>query len=192
MLAYVFWHWPNPGIDQAIYEGKLREFHRILAANPSPGFKYSAAFKLNNPPWLQTSGDAYEDWYLMEDSAALDPLNEAAVSGPREQPHNLVAKDVAGGTAGLYRVKQGDADGLFTARFACWFSKPSGVPYPEFFAQMKPLSSGGATCLWSRQMTLGPTTEFCLQSRDQLSLPNGYDGHILSLETIWPIENPER
>ena len=92
MLAYVFWHWPKQGIDPEAYEGKLREFHRILAAQPVSGFKYSVTFKLNNPSWLETSGDAYEDWYLVEDSAALDPLNEAAVSGPREQPHNRVAK----------------------------------------------------------------------------------------------------
>jgi len=185
MLAYVFWHWSKPNTDRETYETKLRDFHRTLAAQPSRGFKYSVAFKLNNPSWLQTSGDAYEDWYLVEDSAALDPLNEAAVSGPREQPHNRVAADVAGGTAGLYRVKQGEAVSLFTARFACWFAKPAGLSYPDFFTQMKPLTSGETTCLWGRQMTLGPTTEFCLHSRDQLSLPRGYEGQILSLETIW-------
>ncbi|HKE56274.1 MAG TPA: hypothetical protein VKB46_06225 [Pyrinomonadaceae bacterium] len=186
MLAYVFWHWPNQGIDQKVYQEKLRDFHRVLASNPSPGFKYSVALKLNNPPWLQTSGDAYEDWYLVDDSAALDPLNEAAISGPREQPHNQVAKDVAGGTAGLYRVKQGAVDNLLTARFACWFAKPAGVSYSDFFAQLKPLSSSPGACLWGRQMTLGPTTEFCLQSPGQLSLPPGYQGHVLELEIIWP------
>jgi hypothetical protein len=185
MLAYVFWHWPNQGIDKAIYEGMLREFHQVLAKHPAPGFRQSVVFKLNNPPWLQTDGNAYEDWYLVEDSAALDPLNEAAVSGPREEPHNRVAKDVAGGTAGLYRVKQGDADSLSTARFALWFSKPPGVSYPNFFTQMKPMTSGNGACLWSRQMTLGPTKEFCLQSHERISLPAGYVGHTLSLETVW-------
>jgi hypothetical protein len=188
MLAYVFWHWPNQGVDQKVYEEKLREFHRVLAGNPSPGFKYSVAFKLNSPPWLQTNGEAYEDWYLVDDSAALDPLNEAAVSGPREQPHNLVAKDVAGGTAGLYRVKQGEGESLFTARFACWFAKPAAVPYSDFFSQLQPISSAAGACLWGRQMTLGPTTEFCLQSKDEIALPKDYRGQTLSLERIWPVK----
>jgi hypothetical protein len=32
MLAYVFWHWPHPGVDQEPYLAALREFHESLAA----------------------------------------------------------------------------------------------------------------------------------------------------------------
>ena len=163
MLAYVFWHWPRPEIARGQYLDHLTEFHRTLAANKPPGFQRSVVFHIQSANWLNTDGEAYEEWYLLDDSAAMDPLNDAAVSGACEEPHNRVAREAAGGTGGLYRLRAGTED-LAQAKFAVWLSKPAGVSYQDFFAGLESLTSQPGVALWGRQMTLGPTTEFCIHS----------------------------
>ena len=182
MLAYVFWHWPRPGIDLAAYEANLRIFHQTLTANKPPGFQNSTVFSTNGSDWLDTKGPVFEDWYLMDDSAALDRVNEAAVTGACEQPHHAVAKDAAGGTAGLYRLRQGTAE-LSNKSVAVWFSKPDGVSYREFFARIDEENFKGAA-LWQRQMTLGPTREFCLLSEDE-DQSSRISGLKVLLKVIW-------
>ena len=180
MLAYVFWHWPQPGIDQDTYVAHLASFHQTLAANKPSGFQRSAVFRIRNADWLKTQGDAYEEWYLLDDSAAMDRLNEAAVSGACEEPHNRVAREAADGIGGLYRLRIGE-ENLAQARFAAWLSKPAGVSYNDFYAVLQPLTSREGVALWSRQMTLGPTTEFCIHSPTEIELPKGYTGQILKI-----------
>lgn len=169
MLAYVFWHWPRPEIETDQYVDHLAEFHRMLAANKPPGFQHSVVFRISSANWVKTDGEAYEEWYLLNDSAALDPLNEAAVSGSCEEPHNRVARAAADGTGGLYRLRAGAGD-LLRAQFAVWLSKPAGVSYKDFFASLQPVTSQPGVSLWGRQMTLGPATEFVIHS--PIPLPN--------------------
>jgi len=123
MLAYVFWHWAKSNIDLADYTRKLGDFHASLARHAPEGFSHSVVVELTRPPWLKAESVAFEDWYLVKDSSVLDQLNFAAVSGENELPHNQVASDAAGGTAGLYRLRQGDIGALQTATQAIWFSK---------------------------------------------------------------------
>jgi hypothetical protein len=172
MLAYVFWHWPQPAIDGSAYLDHLAEFHRTLAKNKPSGFQKSVVFRIQDANWLNTAGEAFEEWYLLDDSAAMDRLNEAAVSGACEEPHNRVAREAADGTGGLYRLRAGQ-EALAQANFAVWLSKPNGVPYKEFYAALEPLTSQPGVALWGRQMTLGPTTEFCLHSPNPIELPEG-------------------
>src|SRR5829696_7863067 len=107
MLAYVFWHWPQPKIDRGVYVDHAVEFQRTLASNKPDGFQQSAVFRINNANWLKTGGEAYEEWYLLDDSAGMDKLNDAAVSGACEEPHNRVAREAADGIGGLYRRRTG-------------------------------------------------------------------------------------
>ena len=83
------------------------EFQETLAANKPSGFQQSVVFRIRGASWLNTSDEAYEEWYLLDDSAAMDRLNEAAVSGACEEPHNRVAREAADGTGGLYRLREG-------------------------------------------------------------------------------------
>jgi hypothetical protein len=162
-LAYVFWHWtaqPAPS-----YRERLTAFHRALAADPPRGFRRSFTIAIEGAPWVPR-GSGFEDWYLVDDFGALGTLNDAAVSGSRRAPHDTVAVLAGGGTAGLYRLKSGELGEVAEAQ---WFSKPTGVSYDRFFDRLGPLVGRGA--LWQRQMTLGPTPEFCLQSAAALSLP---------------------
>ena len=170
MLAYVFWHWPRPEIERGQYLDHLTEFHRTLAANKPPGFQRSVVFSISGTDWLKTDGEVFEEWYLLDDSAAIDPLNDAAVSGVCEEPHNRVAREAADGTGGLYRLRAGAGD-LTQAKFATWLSKPAGVSYKDFYASLESLTTQPNIALWGRQMTLGPTTEFCIHSPAPVQLP---------------------
>ena len=189
MLAYVFWHWPQPGVDTETYVDHLVSFHRTLNANKPRGFNGSRVFRMHGVSWLDTTGDAYEDWYLLDDSAALDQINEAAVSGACEVPHNLVAREAAGGTAGLYRIKIGDVFAELP-RFALWLSKPATLSYRDFYETLSPVMSEGA--LWQRQMTLGPTTEFVIHSESPiLELPDDWTAsQLLTLQLVDSDQSP--
>jgi hypothetical protein len=181
MLAYVFWHWRQANIERSAYLDHLANFHQTLAANKPAGFQRSVVFSITGANWLNTTGEAFEEWYLLDDSAAMDQLNEAAVSGVCEEPHNRVAREAADGTGGLYRLRAGQED-LTQARFAVWLSKPAGVSYKDFYSSLQPITSQPGVALWGRQMTLGPTTEFCLHSPIPIQIP---ESKTLSLEPIW-------
>jgi hypothetical protein len=183
MLAYVFWHWPQPTVERGSYEAHTASFHRTLAANKPDGFQHSLVFRIEDANWLDTRGTAYEEWYLLDDSAAMDRLNDAAVSGACEEPHNLVAREAAGGTGGLYRLRAGQGV-LSEARLAVWFAKPEGVSYRDFYEALTPLTSQSGVALWGRQMTLGPTNEFCLHSSTPIQLPAGYTGRQIRLDPL--------
>ena len=74
MLAYVFWHWRQAGATAGEYEARQRAFHAALAAEPPEGFLRSITLALRGAPWAAAGGDAYEDWYLLDGMAALEPL----------------------------------------------------------------------------------------------------------------------
>lgn len=168
MLAYVFWHWPAPGTDRAVYEAAQRAFHAELRAAGSEGFLSSVLYRVEGAGWLPAAS-AYEDWYLLEGSYALDPLNEVAVS-PRLRAAHDAAASSATGAGGLYRLQSGlpePRDGP-----VLWLSKPRGESYRDFYARF-----GADAVLWRRQMVLGPAPEFLLEAA---SGPAGLDG--LSVE----------
>jgi hypothetical protein len=156
LLAYVFWHWPDGSVDPTRYEGALLTFHRALAAAPPAGARGSRVLAVAAAPWLPVAR-GYEDWYFVDDFAALGALNEAAVTASRREPHDAAARLAAGGTAGVYRLLSGMPDerapGPLESR---WLSKPGALSYADFLARLPPGE------LWQRQMTLGPTPEFDL------------------------------
>jgi hypothetical protein len=184
MLAYVFWHWRRPDIPAATYEALQRRFHAALGASPPPGFLGSRSLALTGAPWAAAGGEAYEDWYLVEGSAALDPLNVAAVSASRQAPHDAAAAAAGGGTAGLYLLRSGSAGEV--PRTATWFAKPAGLSYPALYALLEPLVRAEDGALWGRQMVLGPTPEFCLHTSGSVALPAPLLAVPLHFRTVWP------
>jgi hypothetical protein len=166
------------------YEAAQRRFHSALAAAPPQGFERSFSIALEGAPWAAGGGEAYEDWYLVDGSAALDPLNAAAVSASRQAPHDAAAALAAGGTAGLYSLRlgrPGPAPGTAT-----WYAKPEGMTYREMFAALEPVVRSESAALWCRQMTLGPALEFCLHSRGPVSLPEPMAPFTIRCRTVWP------
>lgn len=184
MLAYLFWHWRYPEVNRDSYKNSLIEFHKVLAKHKSAGFRFSVVFRVKEAPWIRTDLEAYVDWYLMEGSAALDPLNEAAVSGACKEPHNQVAQGVSGSAGSLYRLHTGEAK-ITDAQFALWFSKPAGTRYEDFYPSIQPWTSLPGASLWRRQMVLGPTPEFCLLTSTPVELPERFNGFSMPLEFIW-------
>jgi hypothetical protein len=170
VLAYVFWHWPQPQVGVSDYETRLREFHKTLWNHPPPGFRESAVFRVGGAPWIPAE-HGYEDWYLMEGSVALDPLNDAAVAPACRAAHDAAARLAAGGTGGLYRLRAGQA-ALEKAALGYWFGKPAGMLYDDFYKLLAPITAQPGITLWGRQMVLGPTPEFCLHSPAPVELPS--------------------
>lgn len=183
MLAYVFWHWRRPQVSAAAYESLQSGFHAALAAAPSAGFHRSACLAIAGAPWAAGGGEAYEDWYLVDGSAALDPLNAAAVTASRQGPHDAAAAAAGGGTAGLYRLRLGTVDG--PPGSASWFAKPAGMSYGELFGALEPMIRAERAALWGRQMTLGPAPEFCLHAPPAVSLPAPFAPIRIRCRPVW-------
>jgi hypothetical protein len=154
VLAYVFWHAPAPGTTRPDYETGLAAFHAALAADSPPGFSGSAAARLDAAPW-PGGLVRYEDWYLVEDWAALGALNEAAVAGARRAPHDVAAAMAGEGSAGVYAPVRA-APVPPREPHAAWLAKPAGMRHADLLAAL------GGGPVWQRQMTLGPAPEFCL------------------------------
>jgi hypothetical protein len=168
LLAYVFWHVRRDHVAAPEYEAAHRAFHDTLWAASVPGLLGLRIHRITEIPWLKPGQDGYEDWHLLEDSAALDVLNEAAVTRARLAAHDRIAGMAAAGTAGLYGLRLGAP---IEPAIAYWMSKPAGMKYREFDASLQPLIASGC-CLWGRRMTLGPTPEFCLHAAAAVKLPH--------------------
>jgi hypothetical protein len=185
MLAYVFWHWKAPEVSRELYEKALIEFQQTLATASPDGFRSSMVVRINGAPWLEATAEAYEDWYLLEGSYAMDILEEAAVSAQCKTSHDQAARMAAGGCAGLYRLRSG-IESIVDARVAAWFAKPAGLSYQEFYHTLSQRIDAGKTGLWGRQMALGPTPEFCLLAPVRLDLPENFNAIYLPRDVVWP------
>ena len=177
MIAYLFWHVPRAGADEAQYAAKLVRFQEELeqlgegvsglAADP-------AAYRVDDVPWINASRTVYIDLYLMADSAKMDVLNTAAVSGAMAAAHGEIATLYGSGAGSLYSVRTGTPDPAQAAH-AYWFAKPAGMSYADLDAALAPLVELGAAVL-RRMMVLGPSPEFCLVSPAPLTLPSAITG----------------
>ena len=172
-LAYLFWHGPAAGTGSGAYEASLVAFHAALRSAAPRGFLDSATFRLADPPFGRRR-DGYEDWYLVDDFAALGVLEVAAVAeaaGVRER-HDRAAEAAETGTAGLYGLRAG-RPGLGSG-VAHWFQKPGGMGYGDLDELLEPLltpAAGAGAAVWQRKLTFGPAPEFCLAAAARLELP---------------------
>lgn len=173
MLAYVFFHRAAPGVETPDYEAALRRFHAALAGEPPRGFIGSSTYRV---------GDMYADWYLVESSAALDALNEAAVSGARSASHDKAARMATDGAGKLLALVSGSASA--GAGFEIRFSKPAGMGYPELYQRLKPWTDRADVTLWRRMMVLGPPPEFCLLAPSEIQLPAEMKPEVLRRESV--------
>ena len=187
-LAYVFWHWKQADVAAKDYETRQRTFHAALSASPPTGYLESLSAAIARAPWSADSGEIYEDWYLVQDFAALGSLNEGAVSASRTAPHSAAAEVAANGTAGLYSLRIGAV--VRRAKYGHWFNKPAGMSYAELDAQLGPLVQQAQGALWIRQMTLGPTPEFCLHAEAAVPFPPQFTTLEIPLRSVWPEQAP--
>jgi hypothetical protein len=173
LLAYVFSHRAAAGVEIAAYEDSLRRFHAELATASPSGFVVSATFRI---------GAGFCDWYLVENSAALDVLNAAAVSGARAPVHDAAAGMAADAAGKLLSLASGPTS--LQAGFEVRFAKPAGTTYGDLYAQLKPWTSVPGVSLWRRMMVLGPPPEFSIVTPSKLELPADLRAEVLRREPI--------
>jgi hypothetical protein len=159
MLAYVFWHVPREGVDHTAYGTALMSFHAALAVAPPSGFVRSFSTRVSRLPWLDAAM-AYEDWYIIVDSAGLDSFDAAAVDAARRSVHDAAAVAASTGAGGLYRLLGGEA---IVPSETTWFGKPDGTTYVDFASALETWRQSCAT-LWQRQMVLGPAPQYTAQT----------------------------
>ncbi len=136
------------------------------------------------PGWAGKPG--YEDWHLLDGSANLDVLNDAAISEARRQPHDRIAALAGEGTAGSMGLRMGTsviAGGRVLAVETGWHGL-RGIRGVHGAARRR------GCALWGRRMTLGPTPEFCLHAPAARALP--YPAQAISLHHVsnWPGSSP--
>jgi hypothetical protein len=168
VLAYVFWHVATAEVDAGDYETRLATFHEALRDDRPPGLGLTATVGLGAIPWLD-GASGYEDWYLVEDFAALGVLNAAAVSGSRRASHDDAAAAAHAGVAGV----MGHVSGPQLPErpgWAAWLAKPAGMGYDAFHTELW-TAVGNDASVWQRQMTLGPAAEFCIVAPAEHRLP---------------------
>src|SRR4051812_43545559 len=162
MLAWLFWHSRLPEVPEDAYRENLLAFHdRIAAATPA-GYLGSRIRRYEKLPWLNTPHESYEDWYFVENSAALDPIDEAALAAFSRDDHDRVARLTATATSGLYRLRAGSP--LSDPASCSWLSKPRVEPYDTFIGTLS-----AAAAVWTRKLVLGPALEFCVESAAPLT-----------------------
>jgi hypothetical protein len=172
VLAYVFWHRPLHSDRREAYEQALIGFHRSLAHSPPVGTLASAAFRVAEAPLPPVpdgdggddEGPAYEDWYLVEDFAALGVLNEAAVGRGHHTSHDDVARRFGAGAGGLYALIEGEAcaASLGETALAVWIARPPGSTRRALGELLGDGIDPAHASLWRRQLVLGPAPEFCV------------------------------
>jgi hypothetical protein len=169
MLAYLFWHERRSEVERDRYVALLDDFHRALAAAPPPGFRRSWSVALETAPWDRGPGEAFEDWYLADDWAALGTLNDAAVSASRKEPHDAVAYQATNGAGAVYALQHGELDG--PRPWAGWLAKPDRMPYDTFVPQLLGALEGADAAVLRRQMVLGPAPEYAILAGREPALP---------------------
>jgi hypothetical protein len=144
----------------------------------------SAVSRYAHARWANDGDDAYEDCYLLQSSAALDELNEAAMRGACKAPHDRLAHAMEAGCAGLYSLVRGRPVAV-PAGNARWFSKPQGMGYEELYARFHPAIFDTGATIWRRQMVLSPAPEFCAFGQGLDAALAGLEALTAARETVW-------
>jgi hypothetical protein len=127
MLAYIFWHRPYPNIERQRYEQAIVHFQNDLAGSKPPGFIGATSFRIEAVPWLSDL-PGYEDWYLLDGTWAMDPLNAFAISGHVQAPHDGVAAMMEQGHGGLYADAGGEIVSAPRSTMH-WLTRPRGIQW---------------------------------------------------------------
>lgn len=190
MLAYVFWHRPAAGVERDSYEQALTRFHRSLAHQPPCGLRGSAAVRYEELPWLSGGGPGYEDWYVVEDWAAVGVLERAAVARGHVSAHDAVATHTGEGSGGVYELVEGSAQPALAPR-AVWVASRPGRARLSLDALLGDGIEPERDGLWRRSLVLGPAPEYCVLAGEQPAgvassrLPSGWSATTLARTPLY-------
>ena len=194
MLAYLFWHRPREGADAERYREAQLAFHRSLARNPPAGLRGSAIYLIPSVPWAEHGQPraSYEDWYLLDDFAAMGVLGEAAVGRGHRTAHDSAASGFGSGAGGLYGLLEGEATAqcLRSATVAAWVGREPGSAKGRAAELLGDGMDPGSASLWRRQFVLGPAAEFCVLGREVPAgvsperMPSGWSARVIERELL--------
>lgn len=165
MRAFIMWHRPRTDVDADGYrQGLFRFFAALGAARPS-GLISICSHWVEAPAPAPDQGAAFEDWYLLEDSAALDTINDAAIDRGCESSHDAAAAASRDEYTGLLRLRSGELR-IEDAGAMYWLDKPADQAHLDFLAALEKSLAAHDYAIWTRQMGLSPTAEFCVLTAD--------------------------
>jgi hypothetical protein len=172
MLAYVFWHRPFAHIDRQDYEEAVLRFQAELDRQKPPGFLSAVSFRIEPVPWLNDQ-PGYEDWYFVEASWSLDPLNAFAVAGHMQAPHDNVAAQMDQGHGGLFARAGGEARPPERSS-VYWLTRPRGIQWRDALDPVR--AKCPQATIWRRQMVLGSAAEFAIEAPGdiEIEVPSGW------------------
>lgn len=184
-LAYVFWHWPRPGVSVRSYERKLSSFQSSLKSSGPTGLVDALSYRVDGLPWGPRRGPLYEDWYVVEGFSALGWLNDGALAGRVKGAHDSIAKDYMKGAGGVFgAIRRGIP--LSEARYATWIEKRVGTSYQAYYEEVASKAGKRRTDLWRRQMVLGPSPQFCIHSDEEVNLPRSFKPFTAKITAVSP------
>lgn len=195
MLAYLSWHRPAPAVAREAYESALQAFHHSLAHRPPSGFRGSTSLRAPELPWLAggwpgSGASGYEDWYMLDDWAALGVLEEAAVAHGHVSLHDKVAAQAGASTSSVYRLIEGSPR-IERTGVAVWVSRAPGHEPPSLDALLGDGMDPDTESLWRRCLGLGPAPELCLLAGEAPAgvagtrLPPGWIATSGAREVLW-------
>lgn len=184
MLAYTVWHHASDESKLEHYQNSLIQFHQTMAEEKPQGYISSKLFTMPSVPWMGETQTIFMDWYLIEDSASLDPLNDSVLAGTRKTSHDAVADNTSGGVTALYQPKLGN-DQISNVNFITWVSKPKGMKYPNFFQELNFILHDKDASCWMRYMALGPGPEFCVVANHEMEWDEKFQPLVRKVDKIW-------
>lgn len=175
MVAYLFWHRPDPEVTTREYEAVLRAFHAGLTETAPPGVVASATYRIDEVPWLHGLA-GYEDWYILEGLPALEALAEHKGRGWARTVPEAIAGRSATGLGGLYRLVAGKATPVEHST-VWWLTRPRGARCGPILQELCARLGNEATA-WRRLFALGPAPEFAVVNRSRFApaLPPDWKG----------------
>lgn len=158
-LAYIFWHHRRHSVSDEHYREAVAAFHERLAMNPPTGFVSSFSRRQNELPWMPAKVEIYEDWYIIENYAALEHLNAHAARGDMESTHDSVAELSATGSGAIYSLMFNHSEDV-DLKSIVWFDKTQLTKTKDFLATVDMKTKDNHGIAWRRQLSLGPAPEF--------------------------------
>lgn len=183
MFAYVFWHVRPDRVDVKTYEDAMSGFGRALRNQKIDGVIDNSSYWVDKVKWVEAPG--YEDWVWVDELSVFERLNERAVTGPMEQPHDKIAQMTKhGGYGSFYYLIDGQRKTLGDSR-VFWLSRPRGIQWRDVMPKII-ASATTEVSVWRRFMVLGPAPEFAIVGPAdlQLTVPEGWTASIVDRRCI--------
>jgi hypothetical protein len=189
VIAYSFWHSAAAGVAATEYEAALAGFVSSLANAGIEGLRGCRSVRFDGLPWVP-GRPAYQDWYELDGSAALDTLEKGAIAAAVDASHAAIARLASNGSGGMFACR---SDGPSRAPVpgtelrVAWIDKPAGAPYGSFVAGLRGAVEPRGE-VWQRRLSLGPGREFCVwlppASRSDEGSPSGLPAGSMVLSCV--------